>query len=267
MDPVFIILKGDDYIESDPYCQQLQESGYLSFQVPPLSFEFVNIEQLTARLSQTDSYCGLVLTSTRAVEACQRACASDSKLFNVVAAKLLFPVGPKTFEALNAAFNSSTIDEQIVNSLGSAESLASAIVKNFSDPIKSSGKPLLMPSSSIAKETIPSILSEKGIQVDCFACYHTWPNPNLSQKLAQLLIENKGKNIFMVLFSPSGVDSLRIALDNLSTGVDRNRFKFIAIGKTTSKALSDLNWPIFCVSEKPNPISLYQSIAAAMDKE
>ncbi|XP_053200355.1 uroporphyrinogen-III synthase-like [Panonychus citri] len=263
---VFIICKGDDHIENDPYCQQLRNSGYqFVYQVPVLSFKFVNISSLAVKMSQVDSYCGLIFTSTRAVIACQQACSIDENLINVIRSKLIFPVGPKTLKSVKDSFHlDHCIGETNIDSIGSSELLARKIIDSRHLLINLSCQPLLlMPCSSIARETIPTTLEENGINVETIHCYETGPNDNLPQQLTSLISSEGERQIFLIIFSPSGVDSVTSALSSLS--LDWQQFKFIAIGKTTAQALKDLDLSVFCVSEKPNPTSLTEAINKALE--
>ena len=150
------------------------------------------------------------------------------------------------------------VKEQIglVNILGSdtgnAKNLASFIINTMKDHCE---KPLLLPCSDIARDTIPKMLLEEKMEVKKVIVYKTKAHECLKEALNVAL--EKSPDI-LVFFSPSIVDNMISALDNEKDVF--KKLKIIAIGSVTEQALLDVGITIHGVAQKPEPKALTEVI-------
>ncbi|KAJ3271688.1 hypothetical protein HDV01_006467 [Terramyces sp. JEL0728] len=160
---------------------------------------FVQQGQLEFKLNEM-SFGGLIVTSQNAVEAIRKI---DPAKWPIV-----YTVGPATADLVKAKGLNS------VGECGNAAELADYILSTYNDP-----KPLLFLTGDKTKDILPIKLKNAGIELDELQVYST---TNLTEKLSF-------RNEIIVLFSPSGLDSIEIN-DNV----------WISIGPTTTSALQKL---------------------------
>lgn len=135
---------------------------------------------------------------------------------------------------------------------GNAKNLANFIVTTFKKDIK---KSLLLPCSDIARDTLPQILLENGIEVKKIIVYKTEAHDLLKETLELSL--KKSPDV-LVFFSPSIVKNMMIALNNEKNILEK--FKIIAIGPVTEQALMNVGIHVHGVAEKPDPQALTEII-------
>lgn len=136
---------------------------------------------------------------------------------------------------------------------GNAKNLANFIVDSFKKDIN---KPLLLPCSDIARNTLPLILLENEIEVKKIVVYKTKAHDSLKESLCLSLKESPD---VLVFFSPSIVDNVILALDNEKSLLEK--FKIIAIGPVTEQALVGAGIQVDGVAEKPEPKALTEIIS------
>jgi uroporphyrinogen-III synthase len=144
----------------------------------------------------------------------------------------------------------------LINILGSdsgnAKNLGDFIISTMK---KKCQKPLLLPCSNIARDTILHMLSEENIDVKKIVVYKTKAHDCLEKALHAALIQLP---YVLVFFSPSIVDYIILALCNEKSILEK--YKIIAIGPVTEQALLNLGIKVHGVAEKPEPKALTEAI-------
>ena len=135
---------------------------------------------------------------------------------------------------------------------GNSKNLAHFIADTLNDNFM---KPLLLPCSDIAQNTISQILAEKGWSVEKLVVYKTKANNNLKDALEKALL--KEPNV-LVFYSPSVIENMVISLNNDPSNF--RKFENIAIGPVTEQALLSFGINVNGTLEKPEPQALLQVI-------
>jgi len=253
-------------IETDPYCKVAKECGMQPFCLPVLEFTMINEDELNAALSRPDLYCGLIVTSQRAVEALQRSHQQHTAVWHQWCSNPCFVVGKATSSAASA------IGLQCVGeSSGSAQSLLPHIVEHA---VKHKDKSVLFLCGNLKKETIPVSLSDQNVPFTSITVYETRCCSGLQASLANYLqtidvLDNKSNtpcskltlcpNV-VVYFSSSGVQFTKDMWSSLN--VDVNLFKWIAIGETTSSELQQTGFKVAAMADMPNPEGLRNALTS-----
>lgn len=192
---------------------------------------------------------GLILTSPRAVTAIAMLKNQNPCCLETWIKQPAFCIGHTTE---NFAKEQLGLINTLGTESGNAKNLANFIVNTVK---KNYSKPFLLPCSDIARDTIPQILSENGMEVEKIVVYKTKAHENLKEKLQLAL---KLQPNILVFFSPSTVENIVITLNH-----DKSIFgqlKIIAIGPVTERALFDSSIKVHGVAEKPEPKALTEVI-------
>ena len=206
----------------DPYRTLFEENGYKVQFVPVLSTRFVNQHKLK---SLTEKYAGVVVTSQKSVQATALVHENVSYLKCIP----FYCVGEATAKAVeDLGFYS------VGGNTGNSEALAEFIIQNYSGNL-----PLLLLTGDKTLDHIPTRLSREQIPYETLQVYET------QNDRKDILVENG----FVVIFSPSGLDSINI----------KGKPTYIAIGPTTSNALRNANIE-HLVSKKPNANGILETI-------
>lgn len=257
-----ILCRGDvsSVDDDDEYLTSLKSAGFRCVKhIPLLHFSFIGQQELLRQLSGChQQYDGLIFTSVRAVTAIKRCLTDGDQLTQCLSdnwrRKGVFCVGPKTCCEVEERLG---LIPTLSNEMGNSIVLAESIV-NFYSP--KSHVNLLMPCSSSAHDELPSILSHHGLNVNQVHAYDTLPIRDAEDLLIRTIKEFPNmERILVVFFSPSNVKAVSPSLVSLCLQ-DNPSVLFVAIGPTTEKAIKQLSVPVFCVSSKPDPISLCDSI-------
>lgn len=249
-----VLFQGDSTVKENKYTKLLEKESVKARIIPPLSFSFINEEKLLECLCNYDSYSGMIFTSTRAVTAVSLSLLKLNEIYvDQWKRKTNFSVGKATGDHAISVLN---FDTHGADS-GNSENLCELIIEMCSHI----EKPLLFPCSCIRKDTIPTMLSEKNIPVEEVVCYETVPNAHF-ENVWQNLISEEGLPDILVFFSPSGVQSCINIIKNSYKKLILP--KFIAIGPSTEKALSETG--VLCkVAEKPSPESVMNIVKDMID--
>lgn len=182
-DSFFVLFKGerDDPSDDDPFLIRLKQKFKNVLRLPVLSFEYINRDELADQLSVPSNYSGLVFTSPRSVKSVQQALDGNKEILDALRCKLLFCVGPKTGAAIRKEFNLEDSREIIGERTGNASALGQLIVSEYGEKIKKDGLPLLMPSSTIARDDIKVALEEAKIPLRVISSYQTFPDPEVEK--------------------------------------------------------------------------------------
>ena len=224
---------GSDSVSED-YKTVLSELGCDVYFIPPLQFDFCNIELLANRFRCPDKYSGVVLTSPRSVSACLEAFKLIEKkqdLQNWREHKLCYTVGPTTSMRASQDLKWAFKNIRGGDKSGNSKSLAEYIIEDQNKSHET--KQLLYPCGNLKRETLAEELNKNSnIQLDSITCYNTNPNENLEPNFQRLVKETSHIDI-VVFFSPSGVkNTWKLLQEYISIPS-----KYIAIGPTTLESL------------------------------
>lgn len=262
---VVLLLKSKK--QDDDYEELLNKHGYQPIFIPVLSFQFTNKDKLTESLKNPDKHCGIILTSQRAVDAVYQ-CITDGEFEEKWRTSLrekwlklpVFVTGKATAKRVKEKLQFCDIYGE---DSGKAEALAVIIVNKLPPNLS---KTLLFPCANIKKETLPSILEEKGYNLDCVTAYCTQVDANFVETLQNYFSNGNMKGpSFIVFFSPSGVVFGHEALKQTITSF--HTVKLVAIGPSTSQGLIDHGLLVSGVAKKPNPLSLLEAVEFCLKGE
>ncbi|KFP42465.1 Uroporphyrinogen-III synthase, partial [Chlamydotis macqueenii] len=247
----------------DPYVKELGLYGFEATLIPVLSFEFVSLESLFEKLSQPDSYGGLVFSSPRALEAI-KICLKDNSKNEAWSKSLKQKWNTKPAYVVGKATASLVEEIGLVpqgEKSGNAEKLAEYICSRE----KPSSSALLFPCGALKREVLPTVLREKGIPLESLTVYQTTQHADLQESLSSYFSE-QGIPASIVFFSPSGVKFCLQPIQKL-LGDFSNQIKFAAIGPTTAEAMEAAGIPVSCSAGSPTPQDLAAGIQKALHSQ
>ena len=219
------------------YERLLSQLGCKVSFIPPLQFEFFNIDILEDKFRQPDKFSGVVLTSPRSVDACQKAfhgIKDKSSLDTWLKSKYCYTVGPSTAQKAKDLLSWSPNQIRGGHECGNSLSLSLCIKEDFTGNVNLTHKELLLyPCGNLKRETLAhEVGKSKNVELDIVTCYKTVANHQL-EELIRLVSEEKERIDIIVFFSPSGV---RFCWDLVQKYIRPNP-KYIAIGPTTMASL------------------------------
>lgn len=242
--------------DDDPYKKELQALGIRVQSVPVLSFEYCNLDVLKDHLQKHDEYYGIIFTSPRAVEAILQSIPDwNMSMQTQWKNHQHFAVGEATALSLSENIKLQSNGKGTGNALQLAELIIKCVPKN--------SKPLLFPCSSLRHETLPKLLQEAGILLNCITTYQTKPNLEMKTRIEKA-VTDKGVPEYIVFFSPSGVKYAIPTLKDLLSSL--TEVKLIAIGPSTEEALKKENLMPFCTAAQPSATGLRDAIVNATSK-
>ena len=229
----------DDEPDTSPneYERLLSQLGCKVSFIPPLQFEFFNIDELKEKFRRPDKFSGVLLTSPRSVDACQKAfdgTNDKSSLDTWLKSKHCYTVGPATAQKAKDLLSWSSNQIRGGHECGNSLSLSSCIKEDYIDNAKLTHKELLLyPCGNLKRETLAHELRKStNVELDIITCYKTVANHQLEDRL-RLVSEDNEKIDIIVFFSPSGV---KFCWDLLKKYI-RSNPKYISIGPTTMASL------------------------------
>ncbi|XP_058792323.1 uroporphyrinogen-III synthase-like [Phymastichus coffea] len=238
-----------DTDNENQYKKCLLENNYECDILQVLHYEFINLNELRKHLVDSNSYSGLILSSPRAATAITRARMQNPFPINDWIKRPTFCVGKATEFVAKEQIGLTNI---LGSHSGNAKNLATFIIDLMQTNYR---KPLLHPCSDIARDTIPNMLSEKGMCVTKVIVYKTKAHECLKETLITAL--NQSPHI-LVIFSPSIIDNMVAALNNDKSVFEK--LKIIAIGPVTEQAVLQHGINIAGVAEKPDPKAVKEII-------
>lgn len=183
----------------------------------------------------------------------------------------VYSVGPATTRALKAVLQVPSL-QVFGEHTGAGEKLAPFIIEHYGNWYRDhrSKPPLLFLVGDKRRDIIPRLLSEAGWRVDEVVVYGTGEMKSFKEDFTRCLEKTAGRpRRWVVVFSPSGCDSLLSATGQFDEGTGRAKPKrpdrdiFVAtIGPTTRDHLID-NFgyePDVC-AEQPTPEGVWQGIS------
>ncbi|XP_071441540.1 uroporphyrinogen-III synthase-like isoform X2 [Hetaerina americana] len=240
---IFKALETEGHV--DIYEQKFKEAGISVIIIPPIEFEFCNLDTLTKKLNDPDSYSGIIFTSPRAVKAVSLSLHEQESLLPEWHSSSIFVVGESTSRCLVDQLGLRSEGEES----GSARELGDQIAKIFS-------KALLFPCGNLKTDVLPQTLTEKGISVEEVTVYRTCPHPSLADNLCTAI--KKRIPDCIIFFSPSGVKHTIPLMKSIMAPLEN--IKFVCIGPSTAAALQEHGVHIWATAKKPNPCSLLEAV-------
>ena len=257
--------KNETSSSSADYETILSELGCRICFIPPLQFDFINIDSIVSKIFNPEKYSGIVLTSPRSVVSfCQafKRIEKEQDLNIWRENKICYTVGPSTALRASQDLRWSPSNIRGGDECGNAHSLAELIIKD-SKKKDLELKRLLYPCGNLKRETLAEELSKQSnIQLDPITCYETSPNKDLDSNFDKLSKHSFRIDI-VVFFSPSGVKSCWERLHKDIT----NPLRYIAIGPTTFESLKSYcsdDGRIF-QSKSPNPSGIRDVVSQIIE--
>lgn len=235
----------------DKYIECLNNAGFCTHQLFPLSFKFINNEVIKDALENPENHSGIVFTSPRAVKAISNNYKSISvSKHQIWKSKKIFAIGETTATAIK---NELDFENPIGANTFTAKNLAPVIISET----KEFDIPLLIPCGNQKREELPTLLVKENRDFRSIVCYETLPNPSLQNDMRKLLTEGKIPD-FIIFFSPSGVKYSLPIFKNVD--IDVNNTNIIAIGPTTNQSLVENEVKVSGISPSPSPSGLLHVI-------
>ncbi|GLV32810.1 Uroporphyrinogen III synthase 1 [Carabus blaptoides fortunei] len=242
-----LLLKAPGEDDEDKYESILTKNGFTVKHLQVLDFQYINLSILKEKLSEVDSYSGIIFTSQRGVIA-TKICLNGAKMNVKWKQKDNFVIGESTHDL---AYKELDLDCKGQDS-GNANHLSELIIHdNFK-------LPFLFPCGNLRKETLGQRLSEYNIKLDAITVYETVKSPRLESDFIELTSNLKNLPEYLVYFSPSGLKFTKDILKDFS--VELNTIKLVAIGPSTKEAIENENLDVYAVAAKPTETELLRAI-------
>ena len=213
--------------QSSELCEELSARGAMARLLPLISFAPPeSFDAMDAALNSIEAFDWVLFTSANAVQAVERRGEDLGRNLNTVAKlPLAAAVGPATSAAAEAAGFSVEYVATDHSGTGLARELGSEL----------RGKKVLLPRSDRANPDLPAALRRSGAVVTEVVAYRNLPpNPNERGKVQDSL---SGADA-IVFYSPSAVQNFVELAGRERLGTLQGRVVMVAIGHTTSSALS-----------------------------
>jgi len=235
--PDVMLLRSPDEQEPDRYLDAFHRADLEAACEPVLQFHYPRQDVLHLRLSQRDQYGGLLVTSSRALDAVGAVFEDDETVQQMWTMARTYTVGPRTAQhARDLGLHPRGEDT------GDAADLLSVVTED------SPSRPLLFLSGDRRRDTVPNGLFEAGIDFNELEVYRTDLRSNLTVD---------GTTNWLAFFSPSGIEAVQ------KNGVDPGAYRLAAIGDTTAAALEEAGYTVAAVAEAPSPEALVRAITTA----
>lgn len=190
------------------------------------------------------TFLGLILTSPRSVTAIKLVSTSLESWKQLTS----FCIGQATE---SAAQNQIGLTKILGTESGNSKNLANYILNT----LEKSSRPLLLPCSDIARDTLSKTLNDGGLKVQKVVVYKTKSNEHLKDLLSKCMLK---KPDVIVFFSPSTVNYVLNVLENDKTMF--GSFQIVAIGPVTEQALLDTGIKVTATLDKPDTKSLLDTV-------
>jgi len=289
MTHVLLLRSPSDDEQPDPYSAHFSSVGLASTSVQVLDTSFTNLDELQWMIETGPGFHGfkgVVITSGRSVDAWQRAVEEVVKRDDHSKADWsktpFYVVGETTassVEKLRTSLPSHLLPTDV---LGGAESGTSEALANFiiarAAPSKKNRVKLLYLTGDKNRDTLPNMLTEKGIELDSAQTYETKCCDQFASNMATVVKSQKHvKNWWITFFAPSSSDFALPALrehfrfespaESPSSTKSKKKLptaRIAAIGPTTASHLKDaLSLSVDAVAAKPTPAELATAITSS----
>lgn len=272
---IHLLFKGErsDDNYSDDYVKEFRGRQLVAAVIPILDINF-KVGALVEAL-KNDTFQGLIVTSTRVVEALVKSTNIDRDVsLTSLRNDLIFLVGPKSGQEFKDKLN---LDYNLESTkTGDGKVLASYIKNYCQSKYPSEEVKLLYPKSSLSDNAIELALRNTGVIVKSLIAYETMTIENFTETVVQELEkfrESNGLILNLIFFSPSGVNGFlkfgeKRFVEHLESTMNlKVRLRFSSIGKTTMNCLLKNKMKVYCVSDEPNPTSLVTAILNSNTQE
>lgn len=220
--------------------------------LPAISFRFKNQDQLRMSLENPEKYAGLILTSSRTVEAIHRTGVPLDKWMTL----RNYCVGQTTRNKIDTDLGTGWTVKGGADT-GNAELLSDLMLSDLTGT--PTDLPFLFPCSNLALGTLVTRLATAGQGIESIEVYETIKHEELDEEVTKVDLDSVD---FILFFSPSTVhyflDSMRKA--ELQAKLLRSSLKLIAIGPSTRQEMLNQGLTVFAACEKPNIESLIEII-------
>lgn len=210
---------------------------------------------LDARLTSTDRWSGLLLTSPRSAEILSDRVFAVGRDARLLAGVKVFAIGRSTARTLRARIG---ITADVVPERFVAEALLEAIVAAYGGTVEK--KRFLLPRAEEARDVLPEGLRARGASVDVVAIYRTEADPETPAKIRELLSERAPD--LVTFTAASTVKNLLAPLDE-PTRAALQRIPAVSIGPVTSEAARTAGFTVV-ESEEATIEGLVRTISRAL---
>jgi uroporphyrinogen-III synthase len=213
-----------------------------------------NLEPLDAALAALDEYDWVVVTSPNTVAALLSRMTVQGHYPRLTSARTrLASIGPATTAALRASFPEDRVALEPARDYSAAGLLAAFEARDFS------GRRVLLPVSSLARDELAQGLAVLGASVEKLEAYRTVEPPGLAEGVASALARGFDLALFA---SPSAVETFAHAAGKRSLGLP-----VVVIGPTTEAAAAAAGFDVRGVASPSTVEALIGCAAAVLGKE
>ena len=242
-----IALMRDRDFPTDLYCDVLSSLGTVQC-LPPLSFNFINLDQLSAHLAAPHRWKGLIFTSKRAVQALKQV---DAYLLPWKS-KPCFVVGNATWKAA---------EKVGLNCIGSESGCGSQLGEVIKKSSHKGDLPLLFVCNQLRRDELPQYLTNHNVAFETVIVYETIANEHLPV-LIRRFIDDHHNPSHIVYFSPSGYKIAHPIWSNC-LDLEANQVTMVAIGNTTASVMSG----VALIADQPSPSAVLAAIVDASQQD
>lgn len=224
----------------------LEELGIVVETLPALAFRFKQLDKLKESLECPSNYSGLILTSSRAVEAIRHSLTDLSPLDGWKKLRN-YCVGQTTLKKIHTELGDGWSVRGGAET-GNADLLSDLVLQDSKQ--EPTDRPFLFPCSNLALGTLPSRIRTAGYQLEDIEVYETVKHEQLDTRVIEVDLYNVE---FILFFSPSTVqyflESVRIA--GIEQKLHSESLKLIAIGPSTKQEMINQGLNVSATCPKP----------------
>ncbi|CCE83768.1 Piso0_004355 [Millerozyma farinosa CBS 7064] len=256
MDNQIILLKNRS-IPKDNYEEKFVSNNFHTQFIPLLEHTHYDREAtkryLISKEFKSTPY--FIVTSQRAVESIMDCLndISDTEIKTNMFSKVAYTVGPATSKVLQ---ENGFKDVRGGDDANNGAALAEVILNDMDKSC-----PIVFFTGKVRRDIIPQALQKAGVDLTELVVYKTEDrsdiNENFDKALDLVRSQSLNKQPWIVFFSPQGT---KYIVEKLKE-VGKSNFKIASIGPTTETFLIEKDLPPTLVSKKPEPNSLFESIA------
>uniref|UniRef100_A0A1L8DZP7 Uroporphyrinogen-III synthase n=1 Tax=Nyssomyia neivai TaxID=330878 RepID=A0A1L8DZP7_9DIPT len=241
MKNLVVFKSASDEVCQDEIVQKYRDNGISATLITPLVFTFKNLSEWGAILrADKGDVEGIIFTSPRSVEASLEAL-QDENVHPSWHSAHNYCVGPTTGSLASIKLQLKCQGEES----GNAEALSDQILKDMTKLGKTKGT-FLFPCGNLKLGILERRLQECGFTVKPIEIYETTCNSKLEEEIRKKFPENAE---FLIFYSPSCFAFSLPVFRKL--GVELLKYKFLAIGPSTKKAIEEEGIEVFRTCEKP----------------
>lgn len=218
--------------------------------LPPLDWTPADL-----RLRELGSYDWLIFTSANGVEYFLDRL--DGTLHDRAEIQRLFvaAIGPATRRSLENHGVSVALQPRVATAL----ELANELIGYYGSREKLKKLKVLLPTTNLARQVLPSRLAECGVMVDVIEVYRTGRADTSSEELRRLIKSPRCDDI--VFASPSALHNLETLLGGDDLVTTLSGVRVLCIGTTTAQAAGELGLHVDVVAEDASVSSIIKALS------